>query len=209
MSDGLAGESNAAPEVIAEYYDRWAGSGGYDDDVEGWGYEAPERVAEMAAEFLTHNPGHVLDAGCGTGRAGVALRAAGIDDIVGGDFTPASVDAARQRGTYRSVGHLDLNGPLEFDDDAFAVVVSVGVFSYLTDTTATLRELLRVTRPGGAVIFTQRTDLWHERECDALIADLVAAGRCTATMSDHQPYLPLHPEFADEIGIIYTTLIAV
>lgn len=208
MSDGLAAESDATPDEIASYYDDWAGSGGYDDDVAGWGYQAPERVAAMAADHLRDDPGAVLDAGCGTGRAGSALRAVGITDLTGGDFTPASVDAARARGVYDQVDHLDLNARLEFDDDVFAVVVSVGVFSYLADTAATIRELLRITAPGGAVIFTQRTDLWTERECDSLIAALVDDGLCTATMSDPQPYLPQHPEFGDEIGIIYTTLIA-
>ena len=208
MSEGLAGEWNAAPKEIAEYYNTWASSGEYDDDVAGWGYEAPERVATMAAEHLQLHPGSVLDAGCGTGRAGAAMRAAGIDDLVGGDFNVASVDAARSRDVYRSVDHLDLNDRLNFDDDQFAVVVSVGVFSYLIDTAATVRELLRITKQGGAIIFTQRTDLWDERGCDALIALLAAEGACTATTSDQQPYLPLHPEFGAEIGIIYTTLIA-
>jgi len=208
MSEGLAAESNAAPEDIAEYYDTWTNSGSYDTDVAGWGYEAPERVAAMAAALIQQHPGPVLDAGCGTGRVGEALRAAGITDLTGGDFAPASVDAARQRGIYSQVDHLDLNGSLDFAGDRFAVVVSVGVFSYLVDTQATLRELLRITRSGGAIIFTQRTDLWQQRRCDELVATLVAEGLCTASVSGPQPYLPLHPEFADQIGIIYTTLIA-
>ena len=207
MSEGLAGESNAAPEEIANYYDSWAGSGEYDDDVTSWGYEAPERVAALAAQHLLAQPGRVLDAGCGTGRAGAALRAAGIQHIIGGDFTPASVAAARARGIYAEVDHLALSSRLQFADDEFDVVVSVGVFSYLADTRATLRELLRITVPGGVVIFTQRTDLWQERGCDAIIESLVDENLCAATMSGHEPYLPLHPEFADEIGIIYTTLI--
>lgn len=208
MSEGLAAESNASPAEIASYYDDWASSGGYDDDVAGWGYEAPERVAVMAADHLRKLPGSVLDAGCGTGRVGSALRAVGVTTLIGGDFTPASVDAARARGVYDTVDYLDLNARLEFDDNMFAVVVSVGVFSYLTDTAATLRELLRITSAGGAVIFTQRTDLWDERDCDAIVAALVSDELCTADMSDAQPYLPQHPEFASDIGIIYTTLIA-
>lgn len=205
MSSGLASESNASPEEIAAYYDAWAADA-YDADVAGWGYEAPDRVAAMVAHHLDHQPGPVLDAGCGTGGVGAALHALGVHDIIGGDFTPASVEAARQRGVYRSVDHLDLNERLAFDDDYFAVVASVGVFSYLTDTLATITELLRVTERGGLVIFTQRTDLWAERGCDALIDTLVASGVCTAAMSEPSPYLPGHDEFGTNIGIIYTTL---
>lgn len=202
---GLAGESDAAPEAIAALYDTWAAAS-YDDDVVGWGYEAPERAAALVAAHLGDNLGEVLDAGCGTGRGGAALQAVGIRDIVGGDFTPASIEAARTRGVYTTVEYLDLNDRLDYVDDRFAATVSVGVFSYLTETAATLRELLRIVRPGGAVIFTQRTDLWHERNCDELLRSLVADGFCTATTSDPQPYLPGHPDFGDSIGIIYTTL---
>ena len=206
MSDGLAGESEASPEEISSYYDTWADSGSYDDDVAGWGYQAPERVASMVAEHLDGRTGTVLDAGCGTGRAGAALRACGLNDLVGGDFTSASVQAASERGVYRTVDHLDLNAPLPFTDDTFSAAVSVGVFSYVTNTDATLRELLRVTEPAGVVIFTQRTDLWQPRGCDATIAQLTSEGLCHATISGHEPYLPGHPEFADSIGIFYVTL---
>lgn len=203
-SSGLAGESDASPHEIAGYYDKWAASGTYDGDVASWGYEAPERVAAMV---VAHGQvGEVLDAGCGTGRVGVALRAAGVGDVVGGDFTPASVEAARSLGVYNSLDHLDLNGPLAFATDRFSAAVSIGVFSYVLETAAALGELLRVVRPGGVVIFTQRTDIWTERNCDAVITSLVDSGTCAAQMSEPSPYLPGHPEFGADIEIIYTTL---
>lgn len=202
---GLAGASHAAPEEIADLYDVWAAAG-YDDDVADWGYEAPEYVAALVAAHFGDSVGEVLDAGCGTGRVGAALHAVGFRDVVGGDFTPASIEAARARGVYTEVDHLDLNGRLDYADDRFAATVSVGVFSYLTDTAATVRELLRVVRPGGVVIFTQRTDLWRERNCDELLRSLVDDGFCIATTSEPQPYLPGHPDFGDSIRIIYTTL---
>ncbi len=205
---GLASHWDEQPEEIVELYDTWA-SGDYDDDVAAWGYDAPERVAAMVANHLGEHGGTVLDAGCGTGRVGAALHTLGISDVVGGDFTPKSVEAARARGVYTAVDHLDLNAPLEFPDDRFAAAVSVGVFTYLTDTAATLRQLQRVVRPGGVVIFTQRTDLWDDRNLDELLRTLVASGSCTATTSAPEPYLPGHPEFGDDIRIIYTTLTVV
>jgi SAM-dependent methyltransferase len=203
-SSGLAGESDASPEQIAGYYDDWAASGTYDGDVSSWGYEAPERVAAMV---VAHGrPGEVLDAGCGTGRVGIALRAAGIVDIVGGDFTPASNEAARSLGVYRSVDQLDLNSPLAFATDRFSAAVSVGVFSYIADTAAAVGELVRVVRPGGVVIFTQRTDIWAERGDASVVQSFVNSGACTAHVSEPSPYLPGHREFGTDIGVIYTTL---
>jgi hypothetical protein len=35
---------------------------------------------------------------------------------------------------------------------------------------------------------------------------LVDGGLCTAEVSTARPYLPKHPEFGTEIGVIYTTL---
>ena len=148
----------------------------------------------------------ILDAGCGTGLVGVELRRLGATHIVGGDFSPGSVEVARQRGAYDDVVHLDLNAPLDFADDSFDAVVSVGVFSYLADSRSTILELLRVTSPNGCVVFTQRSDLWTERNFDALIAALVEEQRCTASVSDIAPYLPGHPEFGDDIGVRYVTL---
>ncbi len=203
---GLAAQSGASGEEISELYETWAASGNYDRDVEDWGYEAPERIADLTVAALADVPGDVLDAGCGTGKVGAALKERGVSDVVGGDFTMASVEVARAREVYTSVDYLDLNNPLDFADGRFAVTASAGVFSYVTDTDATLRELLRIVQPGGSILFTQRTDLWTERDCDAIIARLVDAGDCAATVSDPLPYLPLHPDFGDTIGIRYVTL---
>ncbi len=107
---------------------------------------------------------------------------------------------------YDDVVELDLNQPLDFADAQFRAVVSVGVFSYLADSEATIRELLRVVRVGGPVVFTQRTDLWEEREFASLLRSLADAGVCDVSVSPPEPYLPQHPEFGGEIGIRYATL---
>ncbi len=204
---GLASQVDAPSEAVAELYDTWAADGSYDRDVEQWGYEAPERIADAAVAALARVSGPVLDAGCGTGRVGRALAARGVTNVVGGDFTAASIEAARELGVYSELAHLDLNGPLDFDDGRFAVTASAGVFTYVDDTEATLRELLRIVRPGGSVLFTQRTDLWVRRGCPAILARLIERRACTASVSDPMPYLPGHPDFGTSILIRYVTLV--
>jgi predicted TPR repeat methyltransferase len=206
--EGLVSGFEASPAEVAALYDTWA-EANYDDDLTSWGYDAPERIAAKIAQHLASTPTHgsgVLDAGCGTGRVGAALHALGIADLVGGDFSAASVEVARSRAVYDDVTHLDLNEPLPFDDDRFAGVTSVGVFSYLADSESTIRELLRVVAPTGVLIFTQRTDLWVERDFDRLIESLVGSGSCTATVSEPIVYLPGHAEFGTDIGVFDTTL---
>lgn len=206
MPEGLADQSEASADEIIALYEDWVASGSYDRDVGDWGYDAPERCATMVSHALDRCPGRVLDAGCGTGLVGVALAQIGVTDIVGGDVSPGSVELAKARGVYTDVFHLDLNEPLDLSDETIAATVSVGVFTYVVDLDATLRELLRVVVPGGSVIFTQRTDLWDKRNVDSIVADLVDTGRCAAEVSDPHPYLPGHPDFRDLIAIRYVTL---
>jgi predicted TPR repeat methyltransferase len=207
---GLAAQFDANPTQVASLYDDWAASG-YDADLAAWGYDAPRVAAGLVVEALSTRKGGdlsgpVLDAGCGTGLVGTELRQLGVDRITGGDFSPASVDTARSLGVYDEVVALDLNAALDFADGRFRAVISIGVFTYLTDSAATLSELLRIVEPSGFVVFTQRTDLWAERDFDALVSSLVDAGLCAATVSAPSPYLPGHPEFGEQIGIRYTTL---
>ena len=61
-------------EEVRGYYDDQAPT--YDSTLAGWGYDAPWRVAELLTGSLTGGGSSptVLDAGCGTGLAGQALR---------------------------------------------------------------------------------------------------------------------------------------
>jgi predicted TPR repeat methyltransferase len=201
--EGLAAQFAAAPDEVVAMYDDWAAAQ-YDADLAAWGYDAPARAAEMIEALVSTGP--VFDAGCGSGLVGDELMRRGVEPIVGGDFSTVSVETARSRGVYRDVVVLDLNAPIDFADGRFTAVVSVGVFSYLTDSAATIRELLRIVEPGGPVVFTQRTDLWEDRDFDGLLSGLADEGVCDVSVSSPQPYLPRHPEFGGAIGIRYATL---
>ncbi|MGA9276076.1 methyltransferase domain-containing protein [Ilumatobacter sp.] len=207
--EGLAAQFDADPASVAAMYDDWVVTR-YDADLVEWGYEAPARIVALVVELLDSGDGDgegsVLDAGCGSGLVGVELNRRGLTGIVGGDFSAASVEVARSRGVYHEVVELDLNAPLAFDDGRFVAVVSVGVFSYLTDSEATIRELLRVVEPGGWVCFTQRTDLWDDRDFSGLLRGLEDEGVCAVNISQPQPNLPGHPEFGDEIRVFDVTL---
>lgn len=204
--EGLRTATDAAPEDTQKTYDEWVESGAYDIDVASWGYQIPERLAAMIAN-AANDAGvaaaalSVLDAGCGTGRGGTALRAVGIERVVGGDFSERSLEEARASEAYDEVVPLDLNGPLDFDDEHFSAVMSAGVFTYIADSGPALQELLRVVEVGGLVVFSQRTDLWHSRRFDDVIDALTDAGLCTADISDPVPYLPGHPDFGDEVAV--------
>lgn len=206
MADAASGlsalaHSEASGEVVARY-DDWATS--YDDDLAAWGYTVPTSIADelvirLNAPSATGASSPVLDAGCGTGLIGRALHNRGIGPIDGVDASAESLREAAGVGVYRSLSAIDLSETLPLRDASYAATVCGGVLTYLADTDAVLRELIRVTRQSGWIIATQRTDLWIERDCDAVIAGLVADGMCHAVVGEPEPYLPGHDEYAETI----------
>ncbi|MFE0798795.1 class I SAM-dependent methyltransferase [Streptomyces sp. NPDC058812] len=106
------------------------------------------------AELGLREGDHVLDAGCGTGRALPALRAAvgpsGL--VVGADLTPAMLQAAARAGRDRD-GRLLLTdvAALPLRSGTLDAVFAAGLVAHLPDPTGDLRELARVVRPGGVL----------------------------------------------------------
>ncbi|MEV5201771.1 methyltransferase domain-containing protein [Streptomyces sp. NPDC053720] len=106
-----------------------------------------------AAGSLSLRPGDtVLDAGCGTGRALPALRAAvgpqGM--VVGVDLTAAMLEAAVRAGRDRDGALLLADvARLPLRSAALDAVFAAGLISHLSRPGPDLAELARVVRPGG------------------------------------------------------------
>lgn len=94
----------------------------------------------------------VLDAGCGTGRALPALRAAvgPAGTVLGADVTPAMLAAAMRAGRHGDAGlALADVTRLPLRDGCLDAVFGAGLISHLPEPEAGLRELARVVRPQG------------------------------------------------------------
>ena len=200
--EDLSGLYSASPSEVEVVYDGWALS--YDDDMDAWGYDVPEQLASLVADRIVTGP--ILDAGCGTGRSGAALADARLSPLIGIDLSPESLEQAKLRSVYTELRQVDMTERLPYEDDSFAAVVSAGVLAYLTDSRSVILEFLRVVGPGGLVAFSQRSDLWAERGFDELLDELAAEGHCSVARSEPQPYLPGHPDYGDEIQVIYAEL---
>ncbi len=187
---------------IERYYDGWAAR--YDDDLAGWSYDAPDVAARALLEHA-REPAAVLDAGCGTGLVGRALRRAGYRRRLHGvDVSAESVRLADETGTYDTVETADLQRRLAFDDDEFDGLVCVGVMTYVPDVERCWSEFVRIVGTGGVIVVTQREDLWIERRCRRVVDDLAEAGAWTPIeVTDARPYLPGHGDFADRVGVHY------
>jgi predicted TPR repeat methyltransferase len=195
--------STSTPEVMRQY-DEFAAT--YDDTLlSKWGYQAPATAAELLAR---HTPlqSTVLDAGCGTGLTGHELHRVGFGSVQGVDISASSLVLAAKKGVYRSLVRADLQESLPFLNDTFDAAVCVGVLSYICGD-GLLRELCRVTRPGGVVLLSHRSDLVVARSFGDVLAKLATDAVCSPVFqSNPLPYLPGHPDFADHIRVQYFVL---
>lgn len=99
----------------------------------------------------------ILDAGCGTGNLEhfIAEKSHPTVEIDAVDFSPAMLARARAKCAdleYVRFAETDLDGRLPFEDATFDRIVSINVLYALKDQVASVRELLRVLKPGGKLV---------------------------------------------------------
>ncbi|MEO0492947.1 MAG: class I SAM-dependent methyltransferase [Actinomycetota bacterium] len=155
---------------LADRYDRWAAR--YDADHDDWDWIGPEQAVRALSTL--GQVGTVLDAGCGTGRVGRALHAAGwTGTLVGVDLSAGMLAVAGETGRYERLVQATLTA-IPLDDDTVDAVIATGVFTHGHVGPEAFPEVLRVVRPGGWVIITCRDEVWDALEPAA--DELAAAG---------------------------------
>jgi len=173
-----------------EVYQRWAST--YDSDMANGKYNAPTASAQELMKRLTSDAGQtltVLDAGCGTGLAGVVLHEIAAKTGValrldGCDISPDMLEEARKRG-YVDLKVVDLNKPVEYATSSFDAVICVGTFTMgHVSAEPALPEMVRVTLPGGFVVATVRTS-FYDASFELAVKNLEVQGH-TVELFDFQ-----------------------
>ena len=206
VDQGWLKQGSTSSAEVRQSYEDWAGS--YDNDLLDWDYRAPLEAASLLKSSIPVSS-TILDAGCGTGLVGAALKQVGFTGHIDGiDLSPSSLERAEERGIYRRLRQIDFQDlPLDLPDDTCDALTCVGVLTYVPDSEAILREFARVVRPGGVAIVTQRDDLFQERAFDRTIQGLVDAQVFQdAVITDPKLYLPANPDFGLDIQVIYAIL---
>ncbi len=110
---------------------------------------------------LVRLPQHpaILDAGCGTGAVLLALAKvyAPCRLLVGVDLSPGMVAQARQKAAAEGIPATYYVSDIEqlpLRDQTFDLAVCSGVYHWLEDQEAAVRELARILRPGGVLLLT-------------------------------------------------------
>jgi SAM-dependent methyltransferase len=120
-------------------------------DEHHWWFRGRRRVLHAAlGELALPEGAQVLDAGCGTGRTMDELR--GYGEVHGFDLNPRGAEHAKGRG-HRDVRVARVE-EIPYQDDSFDLVTCLDVIEHTPDDLVSLRELRRVTRPGGWLLVT-------------------------------------------------------
>jgi SAM-dependent methyltransferase len=125
-------------------------------DERHWWYRGRRRVlsAVLDGVELPAQP-TLLDAGCGSGRTLDMLARYGRP--VGTELNPVGVEAARRRGHAVEQAAVE---ELPYEDASFDLVTCLDVIEHTDDDVRSLRELRRVTKPGGHLVVTVPAHPW-------------------------------------------------
>ncbi|TPN89678.1 class I SAM-dependent methyltransferase [Mesorhizobium sp. CU2] len=178
------------PEDVAAIYDDWSET--YDADMSAAGYRHPTICLALLARHLPRGAEPVLDAGAGTGLIGEWLVITGYPKVEALDISQGMLDKAAAKGVYTALHKLAMGGPLPFADNAYAGIVSAGVFTSGHVGAEGLDELIRICRPGGVIVLTVKNTLWQAGFAER-VAALEAEGKLTR-VEETKPYASMPGE---------------
>lgn len=119
------------------------------------GNDALWRAATTRA--VAPKPGErILDLGAGTGSSSASLARSGAQ-VVAADFSPGMLAEGRRRhGDLRNLTFVQADATdLPFADDVFDAVTMSYALRNVHDPKKALRELYRVTKPGGRLVINE------------------------------------------------------
>jgi len=157
--------SASDPEEVKDLYAQWAKT--YDKDLDDFGYVAPGIGVKLLSSVLKNKQALIHDAGCGTGQVGALLNDLGYTNIHGSDFSTEMLEKASMTGFYDQLQNVDFGKAVEFSSNTYNAVISLGVYTKRFKQHF-IKEMLRITQPGGFFIFSCR-ELYYDEVMDTVV----------------------------------------
>ena len=161
------------PKELAQRYDEWAKE--YEPDLLPENYAGPEPAVEVLVKYVSKDA-KILDAGAGTGLVGQILHQRGYLQLEAMDLSAGMLEEARKKNVYKFLHQGVLGKPLDFPSDSFDAIISVGTFTFGHAPSSGFDELLRITKPGGYIVFTIRPDYYENSDLKDKQSALETAG---------------------------------
>ena len=190
---------------LAERYDQWAKD--YDADLDGgFGWRGPQRAVEFFARYVPKNA-RTLDAGAGTGLAGQLLARSGYTDLVAMDLSEGMLEEARKKNVYREFHQMVMGESLDYATDSFDAIISVGVLTVGHAPASSLDELVRITKPGGHIVFSLRPDVYKDSGFKEQQDTLESEGkwRLVEVSEEFQPLPKGEPDVYHQVWVYQVT----
>lgn len=182
-------DSSGTHDANRAYYDAF--SAGYEDhrgQNDPGGYH--ELLDELESEYVKrYGAGRdVLEVGCGTGLVLARLQQF-ARSAKGVDLSPGMLEKAKSRGLDVVLGSAT---SLPFPDNQFDVTCSFKVLAHVPEIEVALREMVRVTRPGGMIL----AEFYNPYSLRALVKRFGPAGKIAAAANESQVYTRFDSPFA-------------
>lgn len=146
---------------LADRYDQWAKD--YEADLdECFVWLGPHKAVELFVSYVPGKEARILDAGAGTGLVGELLARQGYNNLVAMDLSVSMLEEARKKNAYQEFHQMVMGESLDYATDSFDAVISIGVLTVGHAPASSFDELIRVTKPGGYIVFSLRPDVYRE-----------------------------------------------
>ncbi|USD64373.1 malonyl-ACP O-methyltransferase BioC [Vibrio sp. SCSIO 43136] len=156
----------------------------------------------------------VLDLGCGTGFASQLLANKGAK-VIAADLSEAMLEQSRLRCENLDVDYQQADAEqLPFKDNEFDIVYSSLALQWCQDLSVPLKEMKRVTKPGGSVLFSTLLDgsleelksAWLKVDSYQHVNDFISPKQVKLALA--QSECALHHIDSQPITVCYSTALA-
>ncbi|MEM9474116.1 MAG: methyltransferase domain-containing protein [Pseudomonadota bacterium] len=175
-------------EETRALYDKFSGS--YDDEVAEQGYATPARIATALSAQTRDHALPVLDFGCGTGLAGLALTEAGFQTIDGLDLSREMLEGAAARDVYRALAQIDPDVDLRGTAENYAAVVACGVIGSGAAPLTTFDTIFYAMAPGALFAFSFNDHTLEDPAFEERVDLAISDGEARLLSREYGPHLP-------------------